>query len=325
MPKALTVFLLLLSLLLCLSGCAAPASDPLPEETGTFPYTFTDSTGCQITLDAPPQRAAVLFSSYAEIWTLSGGTVAMTVGDSVARGFCSQDVPLADAGAGLKLDAEAVIASQPDFILASADLSAQTELCRQARDLGIPAAAFTVETFDDYLRLLKICTDLTKTPEAYETYGLQVQSRIQDFFTQFSAFRQTLDAEPSVLFLRAGAGASSTKAKTAKDHFVGKMLEELQVRNIADDAGELSESLSLEKILTDPPDTILIVTQGDEAAAESYIRSLFQDPVWQRLDAVRQERYYFLSKDLFHYKPNARWDQSYLLLAQLLYPEFTYE
>ena len=35
--------------------------------------------------------------------------------------------------------------------------------------------------------------------------------------------------------------------------------------------------------------------------------------------------YVFLSKELFHFKPNARWAEAYEYLAGLLYPELAHE
>ncbi len=68
----------LLLALFVLTGCGTaqtgtaqpsgePASLPVSESGGTtFPYTFTDSAGRAVTLQAAPERVAVLFSSYAD-------------------------------------------------------------------------------------------------------------------------------------------------------------------------------------------------------------------------------------------------------------------
>ena len=112
------------------------------QQAGTFPYTFTDSTGRSITLQQRPQKVAVLLSSHAEVWQLAGGTVSVTVGEAVKRGFAGEDTPLVDDGAGLKIDAEHLVACEPDFVIASADLSAQAEVCERLNGMGIPSAAF---------------------------------------------------------------------------------------------------------------------------------------------------------------------------------------
>jgi len=56
----------------------------------------------------------------------------------------------------------------------------------------------------------------------------------------------------------------------------------------------------------------------DEKAAKEYMQSLFALPEWQQLDAVRQGNYAFLPKELFHFKPNAKWAEGYAYLAERL-------
>lgn len=316
---------------LSLAACGAQPSGPAAasgaadtsgaaQQAGTFPYTFTDSTGRSITLQQRPQKVAVLLSSHVEVWQLAGGTVSVTVGEAVKRGFAGEDTPLVDDGAGLKIDAEHLVACEPDFVIASADLSAQAEVCERLNGMGIPSAAFREESFEDYLTMLKIFTDITGDDGAWQEYGVQVQARVDKALAgaqQAAQGRQPL----KVLFIRAGSGDSATRAKTAKDHFVGVMLAQLGTQNIADAAGALSEGLSLESVLMNQPDVILITTQGSEEAAIAYMNSVLAQSGWKDLDVVKNGQCHYLPRDLFHYKPNARWDEAYRYLTQLLYPE----
>ncbi len=327
MGKRLGAFLMGIFLIAGLAGCASADLDR--GESGTaaegdqglsYPYTFTDGTGRQVTLDHAPERVAVLFSSYADIWQMAGGEIAVTVGDAVARGYAPEGTPLVDDGAGMKIDVEKLAAQEPDFVIATADFGAQVEACSQLERFGIPCAALREECFEDYLSILKLFTDLTGNREAYQTYGLDVKQEVDAVLDQVRRAREGTDAV-SVLFIRAGSGYSSTRAKTAKDHFAGIMLEELGAVNIADEAGALSEGLSLESILVRQPDVILIVPQGDEQATRAYMDGLLAQSGWRDLNAVREGRCHYLSKELFHYKPNARWAEAYRTLARLLYPE----
>ena len=61
---------------------------------------------------------------------------------------------------------------------------------------------------------------------------------------------------------------------------------------------------------------------GDEQKALDYLNGLIQEnPAWSGLSAVKGGRYVVLPKDLFHYKPNHRWGESYQYLGEILYPE----
>lgn len=308
----------LIAVLLAMLLLTACASQGPTEPAGDWSYTFTDSTGSAVTLGSRPETVAVLFSSYAQIWTLAGGTVAVTVGESVERGFAAGETTLVDGGAGKTIDLELLLAAQPDLVIGSADIAAQVEACQAMAQAGIPAALFRVDTFDEYLSMLKICTDITADAEAYETHGTAVAEAID---TILQAVRAQ-DAEPkNILFIRAGSQYSATKAKRAPDHFVCIMLDELGAYNIADDAEVLLDSLSLEEILLQDPDYIFLTTMGSEDAAVSYIQDLFSQEGWRDLSAVKNGNYTFLRKDLFHFKPNARWAEAYGVLAEILYPE----
>ena len=309
------LFVVFLVLTLLFTACSAR---PPHQPEGSWSYTFTDSTNTTVTLTEKPETVAVLFSSYAEVWKLAGGTVSVTVGESVERGFVSKEVTLVDEGAGKTIDHELLLAAQPDLIIGSADIAAQTEVCDTLSAGGIPCALFRVDTFEDYLSMLKICTDITGDNAAYETYGTAVQKQI----TEVKNMVENLSAEPKeILFIRAGSQYSATKAKRAPDNFVCIMLDELGSRNIADDAAVLLDGLSLEEILLRDPDYIFLTTMGKEEAAISYVTDLFGQSGWNTLTAVKNKNYTFLPKDLFHFKPNARWGEAYTILAELLYPE----
>lgn len=321
------VCILLACLALC--GCAAaprnpePTTDPTPAitepaaEADVFPYTFTDDTGTDVTLKKRPERAAVLFSSLADVWKTAGGTCAITVGDSVERGFADGSAVLVDDGSGRTINLELLLEAKPDFVLYSTGIQGQVECAQILRDAGIPTAGIREDTFRDYLDLLKICTDILGTPEAYETYGTQVQGRVDAIVEQ----AQKRKDSPSLLFVRVGSAARYTKAKTAENHFVGIMLDELGGSNIADAAPVLLDGLSIEEIVLQDPKMILYSTMGKSADAEAYLQSLLADPAWKTLSAVREGRVILLPKELFQYKPNARWDEAYQFLFDTLYGE----
>lgn len=234
--------ILIFGLILMMGGCQSQN----PVDSKEY-YRFVDSVGKEVVLTKQPQRVAVLFSSLAQIWQLAGGEIAISVGDSVSRGFAGEETILVNETAGLKLDFEALVAANPDFVIVSADLSAQKEAAELMESLQIPVAQFHDECFEDYLTILNIMTDITGKKEIYQQYGLQLQKDIQQLLQEV---QQTDYPEVNYLFIRAGSGYSSTKAKTAKDHFACVMLDELKGKNIVDRNKALTESISIEYLLT---------------------------------------------------------------------------
>ena len=300
-----------------LSGCTEHGDGQLvPPDPPAAYASFTDSAGETIVLEEKPERVAVLFSSFAELWQLAGGTVAVTVGESVERGFVPEGTPLVDDGAGKKIDLERLLIEEPDFVICSGDIAAQAETAETLKELDIPAAQFVIESFSDFLDVLQICTAITGDEAAFETYGRAQEEAIERTLAENSF--EGVD----ILFIRAGSSARSVKAKTSEDHFAAEMLKELGTHNIADDSlledAVVSDTLSIEYILQEDPDYIFFTAMGDEEASRSFVKEMLQEDTWKSLTAVKVGHYAFLEKELFHFKPNGRWAEAYKTLADLL-------
>lgn len=315
--KRIISLVLLFACFACFSSCATRLVS-VPEY-----MRFTDDTGKEVILFSRPVRVAVLMSSLAEVWSLSGGSVDITVGETVERGFASSDVMLVDDGAGKVINHELLIDSKADFVICSADIPAQRTAAKLMEETGISSACFRIESFEDYLRVMSIFCDINGNKTAYEKYGTELATRV-------SAVRSNPligDRERKALFLRAGSSASSVKAKQSGDHFAAHMLTELGVTNIADKVPVLIDSLSVERILLEDPEYIFISVMGNEEAAKKNIEEMFSRPEWQGITAVKAKKYVFLPKELFHYKPNARWNEAYMFLMKFIYDyvDFGYE
>ena len=303
--------LLCLTLIGAMFGCAERQDDGKE----AF-YSFTDSEGRTVNLKSQPEKVAVLFSSYAEMWTLAGGDVAVTVGESIERGFASGDSQLVDSGAGKSIDREALLAAEPDFVIASSDIAAQKALEGYLDSVGTACALFRIDSFYDYAAVMEHLCAITGRADLYEQNVTAVGAEIESILASVDKSRA-----PRILFVRCGSSYGATKAKTAKENFVCKMIEELGAVNIADAAPELSDGLSLESILIENPEKLLFSTMGNEEKSRAYMDSQLGSDAWQALEAVRDGNYVYLDKNLFQFKPNAHWGEAYKILAEYLYGE----
>ena len=160
-----------------LAGCGRQedAGAPSPADTPGA-VTFTDDLGRTLTVNHP-ERVVCLISSFTDIWCQSGGADSVAAAtDATWRYF---DLPLDETvvnlGGTKDLDMEKLIACEPDLILASCGAESNVELQETFDDMGVPTAFFSVETFDDYLRMLKVCTDINGRPDLYESAGEAVR------------------------------------------------------------------------------------------------------------------------------------------------------
>lgn len=292
-------------------GSEQPSAMPSGTE-----ITFTDDLGRSVSLTRP-ERTAALTGSFADMWVLAGGRDSLKA--AAHDTWTSFDLHLTedvtDLGEIKSPSLEKLIAADVDFVLASAKNDADKQLEDSLESAGITVAYFDVSNFDDYLRMLRILTDLTGNPEAYRQYGTSLQQQIDHTIEKSSEIADP----PAVLYLR--AAGSSVKAKNSQGSVLGEMLADLHTRNIADQDTGLLEDLSLEAILLANPDKIFIVCQGaDDTKARAVLeQTLLSNPAWTSLDAVKKGEVYYMDQNLYNLKPNARWAEAYEKLYRLLY------
>lgn len=310
------VHLVLLCCFMFLMACGRGADVPPSEETDSeTAVTFTDDLGRQVTVDHP-ERVVCLIGSFADIWYLAGGVDQIVAATDATWTYFN--LPLGEdvvnLGAAKELNMEKLIACDPDLVLASCGTDRNTELESAFNEMGIPAAYFSVNTFEDYLRMLKICTEITGQSGNYETYGTAVWAQVE------RALARADGSRPSVLYIR--ATGSSCKVKNSEGSVLGEMLAALDCENIADREGSLLEQLSLETILQSDPDYIFVVLQSaDPADAQAVLETtLLRNPAWASLTAIKEGRYYVMDQQLYNLKPNERWGEAYEQLADILYP-----
>lgn len=282
------------------------------EEKGAY-FTFTDSESNIVELSEKPQKVAVLFSSLAECWLEAGGKIYATVGETVERNFVPEGTALVDKGAGKTIDNEKLISLKPDFVICSADIASHKETARLLKKAGVPVALMRMDTFEDYLKILKMFTEITGNTESYKQYGEGTKNEIENIIAE-----EKRTDEPKILFIRSGSSSSSAKAKKAEDNFAAKILEDLGCVNIADKAEVLLDGLSAEVILRENPDYIFVSLMGDYKNSESYMKTLLKAKEYAELDAVKNKKVYFLPKELFQYKPCGRWAESYRYISSIL-------
>lgn len=280
-------------------------------------YTFTDDLGREVSVH-DPKRVAALLGSFADIWYLAGGEIIASADDA----WEDFDLPLSEDAINLgmtkELSLEQLFESNPDFVLASSNTKGNVEWMETLEAAKIPVAYFEINDFEDYLRVLKICTDITGREDLYEKNGLEIQSQIDEVI-ELSQERIKKDGKtPTVLSLR--ASATFIRAKNSKDNVLGEMLASLGCVNIADSEESLLENLSVEQIVLQNPDYIFFIQQGDNAEGtkaniESFVS---ENPAWSELDAVKEGRVYLLEKSLYALKPNDRWGEAYEKLEEIL-------
>lgn len=329
---------LFLALALLLTGCAAvsttesasqtvsqvdsPSSAPESASSqleSVGEVSITDSNGSQITLDTSAPRVVAAYGSFAEAWLLAGGELVGVTQDALEQRDLGLPEDIAVVGTVKEPNAEEIIALEPDLVLLASDITTQADIRDVLENAGLACAFFQVDTFADYAFMMEQLCAVTGREDLYEENVTQVGQQIEE--AQANAALSS--TRPNVLLIR--AFSTGIKAKT-DDELAGAILKDLGAHNIADDHPSMLEDLSLEEVIAADPDYIFVTTMGDEQKALDYLNGLIQqNPAWSELSAVKEDRYIVLPKDLFHYKPNNRWGESYQYLGEILYPQLFHE
>ena len=297
---------------------SAPSSSSSPQ-TDAEEISLTDSNGTQITLHTRTPRVVAAYGSFAEAWLLAGGELVGVTQDALEQRDLGLPEDIAVVGTVKEPNAEEIIALEPDLVLLASDITAQADIRDVLENAGLACAFFQVDTFADYAFMMEQLCAVTGREDLYEENVTQVGQQIEE--AQANAALSS--TRPNVLLIR--AFSTGIKAKT-DDELAGAILKDLGAHNIADDHPSMLEDLSLEEVIAADPDYIFVTTMGDEQKALDYLNGLIQqNPAWSELSAVKEDRYIVLPKDLFHYKPNNRWGESYQYLGEILYPQLFHE
>ena len=309
--KILCLFTAVTLLVSVLGGCAKKDTGSDISDT----VTFTDALDRSVTVNKNPQRVAALLGSFADTWILSGGEICAAAEDA----WDDYGLELKDAvnlGGAHSPSLESLLSADPDFVIASASTKADVEMKETLENAGITVAYFDVDNFNDYLAMLKICTDITGRSDLYEQNGEKVKEEIEKIIKDFSSANLT-EEKRTVLLLR--TSASLLKAKGSEGTVLGEMLGDLGCINIADSDETLLENLSVESVIRQEPYRIFAVSMGDEDAAKKNLsKTMEENPAWGKLNAVAQDRLHIMDKKLFNLKPNANWAKAYEQLVEIL-------
>lgn len=277
---------------------------------------FTDALGRTVYV-YEPKRVAVLLGSFAEMWYLAGGEVVAAPDDT----WKDYDLPLADDVVNLgkinELSLEMLFSAEPDLVIASPNIRVDLDWLDTLEDTNITVAYFDVSNFEDYIKMLKICTNITERSDLYKKNGADIEDKINEV-VKHSEERVSEKGAPTVLSLR--ASSASIRAKNSEGNVLGEMLKTLGCENIADSETSLLENLSVEYIVKNDPDFIFFVPIGEntEKAKENIDAFIAENPAWSELTAVKEGRVFYMDKKLYNQKPNSRWGEAYEGLEKIL-------
>ena len=319
MNKKLILLLLFVIMCINITGCkekepilssSATNSDTTPAKTV---WEYTDGNERQVKINSA-ERVVSIYGSFAECWQLAGGELVGVTEDAVSERGLVLDEKTEIVGTTKEPNLEKILSLSPDLVILSADIEAQQALGEPLTAAGIQHVYIRMDDYKQYIEVMEGFCKLTGRSDLYEKNVASVETQITNVLNTIPQQEE----KPTVLLIR--AFSTGAKAK-ADDNLAGIILRDLGADNIANHSESLLEELSLEAIIKEDPDYIFITIMGtnDQKAMQALSENIASGEGWQGLTAVKTDRVITLPKDLFHYKPNNQWGESYEHLAHILY------
>ena len=317
-PRILAIPLLLTVLL---AACApAPAASPgstdgpslspsaAPSELSAYPVTLTDDAGRSVTIAAEPERIVSLAPSNTEI-VCALDACDRLVGVTNFDDFPAEVAEVRDVVIGAQVDTEAVVAADPDLVLAAGNELTPSPVIAQLRDLGLTVMTLYPETLDDvYEGIGLVGAALDRGADAADLVGgmreraANVEAAVAGggrprTFYEVGVFENTI--------FTAGGGS-----------FLASLVDLAGGEPIV---GDPFGTISLEALVVADPELIVL---GDA----SYDGTITADsvavrPGWAELTAVREGNVIEFADDLVVTRPGPRVVAGLEALARAIHPE----
>ena len=298
------------------SSDAPPSAQPSASSVASaspppvaFPMTLTDDAGREVTLVAEPQRIVSLAPSNTEI-VCAIDACERLVGVTDFDDYPADVVEIDKVVTMAQVDVEALVATEPDLVLAAGNELTPSAVIDQIADLGVPVLVLYPESLDE------ISADIQLVGMAVGRDD-EAAALVEDMATRVDAVEEVVaDLERPRTFYEVSV-FEGTIYTAGESSFLASLIETAGGEPITGDA--LSTSIELEELVAADPELILL---GD-ATYDSTItpESVAQRQGWEAMTAVGDGRVEVVTDDVVITRPGPRIIDGLEALARAIHPD----
>lgn len=281
----------------------------------------TDSTGREVEIPTHPKRVILLNASHLDLYYYAGGKETDTIVGKPTSEALSDEVEegtkdIKQIGVIHNPSVETILKLQPDLVI-GVNVPFHQQLIPTLEKANIPVLIKSLDTYEDVIDTLGFYGELTGKEEI-------AQAKIKEIEADYKKAIARAEGKTAPRSLIIWGTTDSFSMATSKS-FAGDLLKRLGGNNIADNVDSVAKDsgfipLGMEYIATQDPERIFIVTHGDvDAVKNSINENLGQNPLWQDISAVKNDRVYVLPYQLFAVNPGTNIAKAINILADNLY------
>jgi iron complex transport system substrate-binding protein len=299
---------------------ASPSDDPSIPGTATpapatvYPLTLTDDAGREVTLEAAPQRIVSLAPSNTEIVCALDACDSLVGVPEYQEGYPDDvaatvgDLPIVVSFG--PVDREAIVATEPDLVLAAGNELTSTEDIDALTDLGLPVLVLYPESLDE------VSADIELVGEA-----LDAQAKAADVTAGMAETIASVEAavagKPAPRTFYEEGVFEGTIYTAGEDSFLASLIEAAGGDPITGDAA--TTAIALEDLVTADPEVIVL---GDAAFDPTITADTVRDrDGWAQMTAVQDGRVVVFPEGILVGRPGPRIVEGLEALARVLHAD----
>ncbi|MDO4177919.1 MAG: ABC transporter substrate-binding protein [Phascolarctobacterium sp.] len=294
--------------LLFVSGCG---SDKKQENNTKVFATITDATNKTVTFSKQPKRMVPLSASLLPMIDAIGGEIVGRTASKVGTiPESMKNVP--EVGLVYNVNTEALVGLKPDLVFAATNQHAKIVSLLESNNIKV--LQLNPKTYNDVKNTMQILgTIYNKKDKANEVCN-KLDKDIENVKAKLPKEKHRV----VIMF----ATARNVTVQGASS-IAGCVSDILGLENIAAKIAKGDKTpYSMEALLEGNPEHIFVTTMGKKEEIENRLKKDFKDnPAWNSLDAVKNNRVHVLPEDLFLLNPGLKYPEAVKYMANLIYPE----
>ncbi|MNE20350.1 Vitamin B12-binding protein precursor [compost metagenome] len=273
----------------------------------TYPLTVKDSSGTEFTFESAPQRIVSLAPSETE------GLFALGLDEEVVGVSDNDDYPEAVKDkpkmGGFQVNVEAVVAAQPDLVVAASLIDPAT--VKSLTDLGIIVYQSSPKTVDEVIEHIKTLGQITD----HQAEAEKVTKQMQDELNKVTeAVKGLTEEQKKKVYIEFSPGWT-----VGKGEFMDEMIMLAGGVNVASDITGWSE-INEENIIKANPDVILYAKSVVDENNQTLADIIKGRGGWNQITAIKEDRVVGLDDNLLS-RPGPRVTQGLIEVAKAIYPD----
>lgn len=228
----------------------------------------------------------------------------------------SYDLPESTKGAvkvgnPMNPDLEIIKSLNPDVVVSVDTLGEDYK--KLFTDNNIPSEFIDLTTLDGLKTSISTLGErFNKSEKASEILN-ELKNKEEDFSVQSKEDKKDV----LVVFAAPGSMMISTSSS-----YIGNLVEKVGANNIVKDDKKPFVSYSNEEIVKLNPDIVLVMTHGMPEQAKKMAEEKFAlDPAWNRIEAVKEGKVYYLENGYFGMSANLKVTEALDKLGEIIYGE----